>query len=52
MFVSTVAIDEEEGEKAKSMARNAMKTAIGLGGKSKSWEDTVKDVLATRNVKK
>lgn len=44
--------EEEEGEKAKTMARNAMKTAIGLGGKPKSWEDTVKDVLAAKNVKK
>lgn len=44
--------EQEEGEKAKEMARNAMKRAIGLGGKSKSWEDTVKDVLAAKNVKK
>lgn len=44
--------EEEEGEKAKTMARNAMKTAIGLGGKPKSWEDTVKNVLAAKNVKK
>lgn len=44
--------EEEEGEKAKEMARSAMKRAIGLGGKSKSWEDTVKDVLAAKNVKK
>ena len=44
--------EEEEGKKAQDMARNAMKRSIGLSGKPKSWEDTVKDVLATRNVKK